>query len=115
VGLTTGVDITSPGVKSGVVVEDVVAAAAIRLEARSDGWRSWRRERFPNDVEPLTEREGAKGADKTGVSTVGCVLVVASDITVSWSDWRKNAFRTRRKGMRRRGMTMTMMMMMVVI
>ena len=105
-GLTTGVDITSPGVKSIVVVDGVAISAATRLEARSDDCPSWCRVRFPNDGEPLTEREGAKGADKTGVSAVESVAVVASDITVSWSDWRRNAFRTRRRGMRRRGMMM---------
>lgn len=109
VGLTTGVDIISPGDKSGGVVEDVIAA--IRLEARSDGCPSWRRRRFPRDVEPLTEREGAKGVEKTGVSTVEVeVEVVASDITVSWSEWREDVFRARRKGVRRKGMMMTMTM-----
>jgi hypothetical protein len=81
VGLTTGVD-NSPGEKSGVFIDDFVAA--IRLEARSDDCPSWRRRRFPSDVEPLTEREGVKGAEKRGVSTVD---VVASDITASSSEW----------------------------
>jgi hypothetical protein len=57
VGLTTRVDIISPGEKSGVVVDEVIAA--VRLEARSDDCPSWRRRRFPSYVEPLTEREGA--------------------------------------------------------
>jgi hypothetical protein len=83
VGLTTGVDIISPGEKpGGVVVDEVIAA--IRLEARSDDCPSWRRPRFPRDVEPFTEREGAKGEENTGASTVE---VVASDITASWSEW----------------------------
>jgi hypothetical protein len=78
VGLTIGVDI-SPG----VVVDDFIAA--IRLEARSDDCPSWRRRRFPSDeVEPLTEREGAKGVERTGVPIVD---VVASDITASSSEW----------------------------
>ena len=81
-GLTTGVDIISPGDKSGGVVEDLIAA--IRLEARSGDCPPWRRRRFPRDVEPLTEREGAKGAGMTGASSMD---VVASDITVSWSEW----------------------------
>ena len=76
VGLTTGVGI-SPGEKSGVVVDDF--SAAIRLEARSGDCPSWRRRRFPSDVEPLTEREGANGA-------VSTVEVVASDITASSSE-----------------------------
>ena len=83
--LTTGVDIISAGVKSGVVVDDVTIAAAIRLEVRSDNRPSWRRGRLSSDVEPLTEREEAKGV-KTGASTVDVVLV-ASDITAPWSDW----------------------------
>jgi hypothetical protein len=108
VGLTTGVGIISPGEKSGGVVEDVIAA--IRLEARLGDCPSSRRRRFPSDdVEPLTEREGARGVEKTGVSTVE-VDVVASDITASWSEWRQNVFWARRKGVRREGMMMSMMM-----
>jgi hypothetical protein len=77
VGLTTGVDI-SPGEKTGVVVDDLIAA--IRLEARSDECPSWRRRRFPGDVEPFTERVGAKGAENTGASGVD---IVASFINAS--------------------------------
>lgn len=79
-GLTTGVGV-SPGEKSGVVVDDLIAA--IRLEARSGDCPCWPRRRFPSDVELLTDREGVKGADKTGVPTVE---VVASDITASSSE-----------------------------
>jgi len=82
VGFTTGVDI-SPGDKFGVVVEDLIAA--IRLEARLGDCPCWPRRRFPSDVEgPLTEREGDRGSEKTGVSTVD---VVASNITESSSEW----------------------------
>jgi hypothetical protein len=91
VGLTIVVKFP-PGDKSGVVVDDLIAA--IRLEARSGDCPSWRRRRFPSDVDPLTEREGAKGAEKAGVSTT--VDVDASDITASSSE---NVFRTRRAGM----------------
>ncbi len=92
VGLRMGVDI-SPGEKSGVMDDDVIAA--IRLEAHSDDC-SRHGERFPNDEELLAEREGAKGAGKAGVSTAD---VVASDITASSpSERRQNVFRTRRKG-----------------
>ena len=94
-GLTTGVDI-SPGEKSGVVVDDF--STAIRLEARLGDCPSWRQRRFPSDVEPLTEQEGANGA-------VSTVEVVASDITASSSEWLQNVLRTRHKGM------ITMMMM----
>lgn len=93
-GLTTGVDI-SPGEKSGDVVDDLIAA--MRLEARSGDCPCWARRRFPSDAELLTEREGVKGAERrTGASAVD---VVASDITVSSSEWRQNVFRVRRKGM----------------
>ena len=71
-GLTTGVD---------VVVDDLIAV--IHLEARSDDCPSWRR-RFLSGVEPLTEQEGAKGAEKKGVSTLD---VVASDINASSLEW----------------------------
>ena len=71
-GLTTGVD---------VVVDDLIAV--IRLEARSDDCPSWRR-CFLSGVELLTEREGAKGAEKKGVSTLD---VVASDINASSLEW----------------------------
>ena len=80
VGPTTGIGI-SPREKSGVVVDDLIAA--IRLEARSGDCPCWPRRRFPSDVELLTDREGVKGADKTGVPTVE---VVASDITASSSE-----------------------------
>ena len=80
-GLTTVVGLLSLGVGFGAVVfalDDRMAA--IRLEARSDVCPSWRRRRFPSgaELEPLTEREGAKGA-------VSMVDVVASDITASSS------------------------------
>ena len=73
---TTGVGIISLGQDFGAVLDDRMAA--IRLEARSDVCPSWRRRRFPSDLElePLTEREGAKGA-------VTMVDMVASDITAS--------------------------------
>ena len=71
------------GLTTGVVVDDLIAA--IRLEARSDDCPSWRRGRFPSGVEPFTEREGAKGAGKTGVSTVD--MFAASDITASSLEW----------------------------
>ena len=65
--LRTGVDI-SPGEKSGIVVDGLIAA--IRLKARSDNCPSWHRRQFLSYVEPSTEREGAKGAEKIGVSAV---------------------------------------------
>ena len=71
-GLTTGVD---------VVVDDLIAV--IRLEAHSDDCPFWRRH-FLSGVEPLMEREGAKGAEKKGVSTLD---VVASDINASSLEW----------------------------
>jgi hypothetical protein len=79
VGLTTGVDISRGG-GSEVVVDFI---AAIRLEARSGDCPCRPRRRFPSDVEPLTEREGVKGAEKAGVSAAD---VVASDITASSSE-----------------------------
>ena len=77
--------------------------AAIRLEDRSDVCPSWRLRRFPSDVElePLTEREGAKGA-------VSMVDVVASDITASSSGRWLNVFRARREGILLMMTTMTM-------
>ena len=60
---------------SGVVDDD---APTVGL---ADGC-SLRRRRFPSEEEPLTEREGAKGVEKTGGLTV---VVVASDITASSS------------------------------
>jgi hypothetical protein len=63
------------GDPSGVVVDD---APAVGLADDC----SWRRRRFPSDEEPLTEREGARGDEKTGGLTVD---VVASDITASSS------------------------------
>ena len=71
-GLTTGIDI---------VVDDLIAV--IRLEARSDDCPSWR-QCFLSSVEPLTKWEGAKGAEKKGVSMLD---VVASDINVSSLEW----------------------------
>jgi hypothetical protein len=56
-----------------VVVVDDVSTAGLT----DDGSRL--RRRFPSDEEPLTEREGAKGEEKTGAD------VVSSDITVSSS------------------------------
>ena len=80
-GLTTGVDLLSLREDFGAAVfvsDDRMAA--IRLDARSDVYPSWRRRRFPSgaELETLTEREGAKGA-------VTMVDVVASDITASSS------------------------------
>ena len=63
------------GDPSGVVDDD---APAVGL---ADGC-SLRRRRFPSEEEPLTEREGARGVEKTGGLTVD---VVASDITASSS------------------------------
>jgi hypothetical protein len=72
VGLMTGVN---------VVIDDLIAV--ICLEACSDDCPSWHW-RFLSGVEPLTEREGAKGAEKKEVSMLD---VVASNINMSSLEW----------------------------